>query len=141
MVWGRFGQVSVEFGLLWGWVLLLVLLLVGGLVYFGLFEGGGVVLVEEFCELGGVVGCSDFGVFEECLVFDLENLVGRGLVVEDVSVVSGSLRGECSFVLGQSGVGLVGGVGVLGVGERGTFVLVEGVGEDCFFVDDGVGGG
>ena len=128
------GQVSVEFGLLWGFVLFVVLALVGSIVYLGFFDKD----VVESCEFAGVLDCSDFGVYSDCVALDLENEAGRGVVVESVGISSESLGGgDCGFVVGQSDQDLVGGEGVLGVGERGQFVLVDVDGENCSFVDAG----
>ena len=135
MVFRRWGQVSVEFGMLWGFVLLVTLILAGSIVYLGFFDSAE---VEEFCEFAGVLGCSDFGVYSDCVALDLENGAGRGVVVESVGISSESLGGgDCGFVVGQSDQSLVGGEGVLGVGERGQFVLVDVDGENCSFVDSG----
>ena len=121
--------------MLWGFVLFVVLALVSSIVYLGFFDGGE---VEEFCEFAGVLGCSDFGVYSDCVALDLENEAGRGVVVESVGISSESLGGSsCGFVVGQADQSLVGGEGVLGVGERGQFVLVDVDGENCSFVDAG----
>ena len=87
---------------------------------------------RESCAFPGLFGCSEFGVFDDCLVLELENLVERDVIVERVDAVSGSLNGSCSFVLGQDG-----GSGVLSLGEKHRMILI---GSGCSFVNDGVGG-
>ena len=98
-------------------------------------KGGGGVLGglfgSESCVFGGLFGCPDFAVFDSCMVLELENLVERGIVVEKIVAHSASLKGECSFVLGQAS-----GSGVLGLGERHRAVLA---GDGCRFVNDGRG--
>jgi hypothetical protein len=85
------GQAAMEFLMTYGWVLLVVLVAVSALAYFGVLNPGD--KLPESCVFFPGIGCNDFKVTSSSVILVITN--GGGINLEDVTfTVLGT--GPCS---------------------------------------------
>ena len=111
------GQVALELIMTYGWVILLVLIAVGALFYFGVLDVSS--LARESCDFPSLVACSDFEVAQEGIALSLRNLEGEDMLIRQIRFSSGALRGECALSCGP-------GDARLGSGKEEIFAAVIG---------------
>lgn len=93
------GQAALEFITNYGWSLLIILVVVGALLYFGFFTP--TTFVKESCSLDMPLSCPVFSLVEtsEGLYLDvlLENTQGKTLYIHDLSLQEkGSMGDSCN---------------------------------------------
>ena len=117
-----------------GLVTFLSLVLVGSLFALGVFDqpninSNNLFGIGENCKFGGVFNCREFGVYNSCLVLNLENTAERSLIIERINISSDVLKNNCNFVLGQTSSD----DGYLRSGETRRFILNSND-ESCDFI-------
>ncbi len=96
----RSAQAAMEFLMTYGWVIMLVLVTIGTLNYFGVFGIQG--LIPEKCEFGPGFKCVDYHVGEGEATIIVQNTLGKEIVLTKLSI---SKKGEsnplCSAPLNE----------------------------------------
>lgn len=100
------GQVAIEYISTYGWALLSVVIAVGALMYFGVFDVTS--LRSDDCEFPPGITCSDHILSDELgsdqLLMNLRNTYGVDLNITQINASSQTLDfGDCT-VLGQASV-------------------------------------
>jgi hypothetical protein len=87
-------QAAMEFLMTYGWALLVVLIVISALAYFGVLSPGN--LVSERCSFEAGLGCSDFQAGSNGVSVQVQNNLGRTITVQSVSFNSDALSGPCA---------------------------------------------
>lgn len=94
------GQAALEFLMTYGWAILVVLVVIGALAYFGVLNPN--ILVPEKCTLATGISCDDYTMSAtDDLMFRFGNGMGRDVIVTKVNVTGtpgtagGSASAEC----------------------------------------------
>ena len=83
----RGGQAALEFLVTYGWAILGVLIVIGALAYFGVFNA--TKYVNDVCEFGDQMKCEDFIINKSSLVsFQLRNNFGVPIDITRVKIKS-----------------------------------------------------
>src|SRR3989338_8170279 len=92
------GQAALEFLMTYGWAILVVLVVIGALAYFGVLNPS--ILLPEKCTFGAGLGCQDFLITSESgaansVALVLENGLGSSINVQKVTLtpVGASING------------------------------------------------
>ena len=88
---GLKAQAAMEFLMTYGWAILVVLIVIGALAYFGVLSPS--TLLPEKCTFPVSLTCTDHTVTTNSMTFILLNGAGRDMRVWAVSATSDSLRG------------------------------------------------
>jgi hypothetical protein len=80
-------QAALEFIMTYGWAIMVVLVAVGALAYFGVLSPD--KFLPKKCVLEPGIGCTDFKVQEDSVVFALINGKGEDITISEIAV------GEC----------------------------------------------
>ncbi len=91
-------QAALEFLMTYGWVIMVVLIAIGALSYFGVLSPDR--LVPEKCFLEPGIGCADFKVNENSVTLVLRNGKGEDITITSIKV--GSCSGTDSGALQNS---------------------------------------
>jgi len=80
------GQAALEFLMTYGWAILVVLIVIGALAYFGVLNPS--MILPEKCSLSTGVACKDHLIDQDAskLMFTFSNGMGRGIYVTKVTV-------------------------------------------------------
>ena len=97
----RKAQAAMEFLMTYGWAILVVLIVIGALAYFGVLSPS--TLLPEKCALTAGIGCDDWQVLASSVRLVLSNGLGRDLTIWDPSVAVGDE--ESSAVIMSSALG------------------------------------
>jgi hypothetical protein len=89
------GQAVIEFMLTYGWVILVVIIAIGALIYFGVLSPK--TFNKEQCEIIPGLDCVDFRAKSDELTLILENNLGQDIFIQKIEDSTGS----CSFVEGK----------------------------------------
>ena len=92
------GQAAMEFLMTYGWAILVVLVVIGALSYFGVLSPS--TLLPEKCTFPVSVSCSDHQVTTSTVVFVLQNGAGRDMRINRISASSEALGGAGAANLG-----------------------------------------
>ena len=132
------GQAAMEFLMTYGWAILVVLVVIGALSYFGVLSPS--TLLPEKCTFPVSVSCLDHSVAASSITIVLQNGAGRDMTVRSLDAVSDALGGaggsgtsnnQCITALGASGQSIANGASV-------SFTLSTAVGVNgCNFRDTG----
>ena len=95
---GKKGQAAMEFLMTYGWAILVVLVVIGVLAYFGVLSPS--TLLPEKCTFPVSISCSDFTVSSSQIQLILQNGAGRDMSVTRVSAASEALGGAGAANLG-----------------------------------------
>ena len=139
------GQAAMEFLMTYGWAILVVLVVIGALSYFGVLSPA--TLLPEKCTFPVSVSCTDHSVSTNTITLRLQNGAGRDMVVYGASATSEALRGGLGCNCNNTAQGSV----TLRNGATSTFTLTgssvsagatcdpDGAGAQtsCDFVDSG----
>ncbi|MDP2909317.1 MAG: hypothetical protein Q8N77_05930 [Nanoarchaeota archaeon] len=95
----RKGQAAMEFLMTYGWAILVVLVAIGALAYFGVLNPGR--FLPSSCTIGPGFGCTDFKVLADgSWTIVIQNGMGKALTGVDLDFTSGygtgSGAGSCS---------------------------------------------
>jgi hypothetical protein len=118
----RRGQAAMEFLMTYGWALLVVLIVISALAYFGVLSPGN--LVSERCSFEIGIGCKDFAVGSNGVSVVVENMRGTGMTITTVAFASDALVGDCDATVNA----------FLAQGERATLYADD---VSCAGVDTG----
>jgi hypothetical protein len=84
---GKKSQAALEFLVTYGWAILGVIIVIGALAYFGIFNAS--KYVNDVCEFGEQMKCEDFIIYRNSLVaFQLRNNFGVPIDVTGVKIRS-----------------------------------------------------
>ncbi len=119
------GQAAMEFLMTYGWAILVVLVVIGALSYFGVLSPS--TLLPEKCTFPVGLSCSDFSVSASTINLIMLNGAGRDMAVWSINATADSLSGgPCTYTApGTTGL-------VLRNGANNNFQLTT-----CTFSDTG----
>ncbi len=82
------GQAAMEFLMTYGWAILVVLVVIGALAYFGVLSPE--TLLPDRCELQQGVACNDYKLDASAdeIYLLLQNGMGEGIILDTVTVTS-----------------------------------------------------
>ena len=92
------GQAAMEFLMTYGWAILVVLVVIGALAYFGVLSPSN--LLPEKCTFPVSMSCTDFSVTGSNIQLILLNGAGRDMTVTRISAASEALGGAGAANLG-----------------------------------------
>ncbi len=113
-------QAAMEFLMTYGWAILVVLIVIGALAYFGVLSPS--TLLPEKCTFPVSLTCSDFSVTGTQIQLILLNGAGRDMAVTKISASSDALGGTSPINLG-CGCGTAAGTTTIRNGASATFTL------------------
>ncbi len=113
-------QAAMEFLMTYGWAILVVLIVIGALAYFGVLSPS--TLLPEKCTFPVSLTCSDFRVTGTGITLILLNGAGRDMAVTKISAASDALGGASPINLG-CGCGTAAGTTTIRNGASATFTL------------------
>ena len=116
----RRAQAAMEFLMTYGWAILVVLIVIGALAYFGVLNPS--TVLPEKCTFPVSISCSDFGVGGSTITLNLLNGAGRDMNVYNVSASSEAL-GTGSLGCGCTTAAFVGNTFQFRNGLTSTFTL------------------
>ena len=89
------GQAAMEFLMTYGWAILVVLIVIGALVYFGVLSPS--TLLPEKCTFPVSLSCLDHSVTPTYVAVSLRNGAGRDMIIREVTVTGDALTngGAC----------------------------------------------
>ncbi len=120
----RKAQAAMEFLMTYGWAILVVLVVIGALAYFGVLSPS--TLLPEKCTFPVSVNCVDHSVSPTAVTVVLLNGAGRDIIVRHVNASSDAISpGPCSYA--APGTGLT-----LKNGEKASFPMAS-----CTFKETG----
>ncbi len=140
----RKAQAAMEFLMTYGWAILVVLVVIGSLAYFGVLSPS--TLLPEKCTFPVSVNCVDHQVKSNYVSIVVINGAGRDMRIRGVNATSEALSGGCSTKSGaisvgddcppSTAIGINGCTGgaVLRNGARTTITMMTG---SCTFSDTG----
>ncbi len=120
------GQAAMEFLMTYGWAILVVLVIIGALAFFGVLSPDS--LMPEKCSMPLQLGCKDFSVTDtaagpDVIIVSFINNAGRSMVIKDFNVSSQeAIAAIGCFDVTATGVGTVATV-TLANGESKTLTL------------------
>lgn len=82
----RKGQAAIEFLMTYGWAILVVLVVIGALGYFGVLSP--TALLPEKCVFGVELACQDYALHTNKIELKLQNNIGTAMVITKAAVVS-----------------------------------------------------
>lgn len=94
MVMKKKAQAAMEFLMTYGWAILVVLVVIGALAYFGVLNPQN--LLPEKCTLPMGLYCKDHLIKEGTpgsILFRLENGMGQGIMIRDINITGEVLSG------------------------------------------------
>ncbi|MBW2972997.1 hypothetical protein KY346_01240 [Candidatus Woesearchaeota archaeon] len=90
------GQAAIEFMLTYGWVILVVIVAVGALLYFGFLSPE--TFGRPHCEIIPGLECAEFRATGDALTLTIENKLGQDIFIQRIHDV----EGKCSFEEGKA---------------------------------------
>lgn len=97
-------QAALEFLVTYGWALMIVLIMVGVIVYFGLLSPNN--FISDSCDTGDELKCEDFGIYNNGVILQVRNNFGKDITVTKIDFSLGE-RGIPLAPLGPCSVGVV----------------------------------
>ena len=89
MLIGLKGQAAMEFLMTYGWAILVVLIVIGALAYFGVLSPS--TLLPEKCTFPVSLSCLDHSVTQTYIAVSLQNGAGRDITIREVAATSQAL--------------------------------------------------
>ncbi len=101
MICKKRGQAAMEFLMTYGWAILVVLVVIGALAYFGVLNPES--LLPEKCTLPIGLYCEDHNVRSDTgtITLRIQNGMGRGIVITGVEVTGVAITQECVILDGD----------------------------------------
>ena len=95
MVMKKKAQAAMEFLMTYGWAILVVLVVIGALAYFGVLNPQN--LLPEKCTLPVGLYCKDYLISstDSTVTLKIENGIGHGIIIRTISI-TGQVFNECS---------------------------------------------
>ena len=135
----RSGQAAMEFLMTCGWAILVVLVVIGALAYFGVLSPS--TLLPEKCTFPVSLSCTDHQVLGTQVTLILQNGAGRDMTITRISAASEALGGASLANLGCAcGTGAISTVLRNGAGVTFTLLTPDpaaGCATYCQFRDTG----
>ncbi|MBI2176418.1 hypothetical protein HYU40_03680 [Candidatus Woesearchaeota archaeon] len=132
------GQAAMEFLMTYGWAILVVLVVIGALAYFGVLSPS--TLLPEKCTFPVSLSCTDHSVSGTAITLILQNGAGRDMTITRISAASEALGGGAN----PANLGCACGTGAISTtfrnGGSATFILSTpdaGCATYCQFRDTG----
>lgn len=94
----RKGQAAMEFLMTYGWALLIVIIVIAALAFFGLLNPGN--LLPAKCDLGPGLSCTEFAGYSDSVILFVEN--GLGTTLDQVSIAIEDCGGDDVVPVGGS---------------------------------------
>ena len=91
-------QNAIEFLLSYGWMVMVVLIVIGALAYFGVLDPQ--LFLPERCYMASPLGCSDLQIGRDGLAVVLSNNAGEGITISELSFSSDALARSRMCVVG-----------------------------------------
>ena len=113
------GQAAIEFLMTYGWALLIILVAISALVYFGVLNAD--KFLPERCDLPTGLSCLSFKLSEDDAVMVVQNNLGEDITLSQVAILLTRNTTKCSLNLSTN-------QGELINGDRNNFNL-----QDCGF--------
>ena len=97
MVMKKKAQAAMEFLMTYGWAILVVLVVIGALAYFGVLNPQN--LLPEKCTLPMNLYCKDHFINggADTISLKLENGMGHGVIIRNVTLTGQTIVGNCNF--------------------------------------------
>jgi len=91
----RRGQAALEFLMTYGWAILVVLIVIGALAYFGILNPS--ILLPEKCTLQMGLYCNDHRINanEGTITFNFQNGMGKDIIIRSINVTGEVIPGGC----------------------------------------------
>lgn len=90
------GQAALEFLTTYGWAFLIILVMIGGLSYFGVLDVS--QFVPDSCKLGGSVECPSYALYEDQLNITIaNNLPQTDITVEEIEIKEVEKESWCNM--------------------------------------------
>src|SRR3989338_8439139 len=92
----RKGQAALEFLMTYGWAILVVLIVIGALAYFGILNPS--ILLPEKCTLQMGLYCKDHRIDSQraAIIFNFQNGMGKDIIIYHFNVTGNVLpAGGC----------------------------------------------
>ncbi|MEM4260223.1 MAG: hypothetical protein QXG00_03230 [Candidatus Woesearchaeota archaeon] len=80
-------QVALEFLVTYGWALMIILIMIGVIVYFGLMNPNN--FISDNCDMGDELKCEDFGIYNNGVIIQVRNNFGKDIVVSNIEFTLG----------------------------------------------------
>ncbi len=90
----RRAQAAMEFLMTYGWAILVVLVVIGALAYFGVISPSS--LLPEKCTFPVQLSCSDFVVSDVGSMIVVQNGAGRDMIIESLAIEGENIYGTCA---------------------------------------------
>src|SRR3989338_4683684 len=96
------GQAALEFLMTYGWAILVVLIVIGALAYFGVFNPSN--LLPERCALQSGLECKDWFISatSKTLTLSVTNGMGEGIVIKGMSFSEPRTGVSCTYTPAES---------------------------------------
>jgi uncharacterized protein (UPF0333 family) len=95
------GQAALEFLTTYAWVLLIILIMVGALAYFGILNPS--KLFPDRCNFGSELGCMNYKIASNSLQLKLRNNVGNTIIIDAIAVSTKKNKLSCnSPIIGKT---------------------------------------
>jgi len=117
-------QAAMEFLMTYGWAILVVLVVIGALAYFGVLNPS--QLLPEKCTLPIGFNCKDFRVNDDIITITIENGAGRGVRIHVVNLTSDALDGDAGCYRDYGGVPMI-----IKNGKSGEVIAITVGSSDC----------
>lgn len=88
------GQAALEFLMTYGWVILIVIIVIGALAAFGVFDVAR--LVPDKCVLPTQLSCQDHGASSGLLQMELLNSFGRDIEINSITITDRDTGDTCT---------------------------------------------
>lgn len=96
------GQAALEFLMTYGWAILVVLIVIGALAYFGVLNP--TIMLPEKCTLQMGMYCKNHLILSDNSVyFELENGMGKGVILRKVNVSGDFINCWADFTIPNNG--------------------------------------
>jgi len=91
----RRGQAALEFLMTYGWAILVVLIVIGALAYFGILNPS--ILLPEKCTLQMGLYCNDHRIDGQAgtITFNFQNGMGKDIIIRSINVSGEVIPGGC----------------------------------------------
>lgn len=136
----RKGQAAIEFLTTYGLALMILLVVTGGLFYFGVFDMSN--FVSSSCTFGNSVSCPIYSLEEDednfAVNIQLINILDKGIIIENMSIKESSMNEYCfsNDITDTSGTPLTTSLSrTLASSSNGEFIFEFEPNADCVFTE------
>ena len=98
------GQAALEFLMTYGWAILVVLVIIGALAYFGVLNPD--TLIPEKCSLETGINCQDWQLETDAMHLQLQNGIGKRIDIMNMTASESQGDGYCENITDPTPVGI-----------------------------------